>query len=158
VLASTVGFAVGVLMAGCAVFFVTKGNPGPDTFASNAALGTVLGASTGTAQWLVLLVLQRQVSRSGWWVLASTLGGAVGLAVGSEVAEGLVGAASYAVIGASVGTAQWLVLRRHVSRSGWWVLASTVGLAAGGAITGGVMVWLLRQPVTEESSLSQEAP
>ena len=77
------------------------------------------------------------------------------------------------MFGASVGIAQWLVLRRQVSRSGWWVLASIVGFAVGvavsivvdrvvgfavyGAITGGVMVWLLRQPVTEETSLPQEA-
>jgi len=81
--------------------------------------------------------------------------------------------------GAVVGIAQWFVLRRQVSRAGWWVLASIVGFvvastvqfavavslvaasvvvgAVYGAITGGVLVWLLRQPVTEEPSLPQEA-
>jgi hypothetical protein len=68
---------------------------------------------------------------------------------------------------------QWLVLRRQISRAGWWVLASTVGWlvpfivggAVGGegdwpmlfpalvvpsaAITGIVLVWLLRQPAKE---------
>ena len=55
----------------------------------------------------------------------------------------------------------------------WWVLASIVGLAVAfaadsenvglavgvviGAITGVVLLWLLRQPVTEEPSLPQEA-
>jgi hypothetical protein len=74
------------------------------------------------------------------------------------------------------GTLQWLVLRGKVSRAGWWVLASTVGWAlsatvtrtipwgvepkdalwalvvAGvvwGMVTGGALVWLLRQPVPE---------
>ena len=68
---------------------------------------------------------------------------------------------------AQVGWGFWL----------WWVLASTVGMAVGiavleavglaggshfssgavvGAITGGVMVWLLRQPVTRELSLPQD--
>ena len=56
---------------------------------------------------------------------------------------------------AQVGWGFWL----------WWVLASSVGFAVafamagavvGGAITGGVMVWLLRQPVTEEPSLLQD--
>jgi hypothetical protein len=75
-----------------------------------------------------------------------------------------------AVEGASVGMAQWLILRRWVSHAGWWVLASTVGLAVGfplyfsdgeavstavasvavGAITGRVLVWLLRQPASKE--------
>ncbi len=79
--------------------------------------------------------------------------------------------------GAVTGMLQRPVLRGQVSRSGWWVLASTVGwglgmavtgagmsaLAVGdfcglmgffggavlGAVTGGALVWLLRQPVPE---------
>jgi hypothetical protein len=78
--------------------------------------------------------------------------------------------------GAVTGILQWLVLRGKVSRAGWWVLASTVGwglcmavMVAGmeavgavygslrmvgsgavlGAVTGGALVWLLRQPVPE---------
>jgi len=78
--------------------------------------------------------------------------------------------------GAVTGTLQWLVLRGQVSRAGWWVLASTVGwglsvtvarvfpwgvddtdalwalvvtAAVLGAVTGGALVWLLRQPVPE---------
>ncbi len=96
---------------------------------------------------------------------------------------------SFAVVGAGVGIAQWFVLRRHVSRAGWWVLASTVGytvagagvfravgagflggstdggglllsLALYGAITGGVMVWLLWDPdmVKEEPSIPEYFP
>jgi len=78
--------------------------------------------------------------------------------------------------GAVTGTLQWLVLRGQFSRAGWWVLASTVGWGLGGsvlgafpwgvgdtdarvalvvtaavlgAVTGGVLVWLLRQPIPE---------
>ena len=78
--------------------------------------------------------------------------------------------------GAVTGTLQWLVLRGQVSRAGWWVLASTVGWGLGatvarafpwgvdmgdavgalvvtgailGALTGGALVWLLRQPAKE---------
>ena len=86
-------------------------------------------------------------------------------AVGEVVGATLLGAVGSSVGGASLGIAQWLVLRRHVSRPGWWVLASTVGFAVSfavglavdvavgfalyGAITGGVLVWLLRQPSRE---------
>jgi len=81
-----------------------------------------------------------------------------------------------ALSGAVTGTLQWLVLRGQVSRAGWWVLASTLGWGLGmavvgygcdevwdselallwslvgggvvmGAVTGGTLVWLLRQPV-----------
>ncbi|MCZ2809592.1 MAG: hypothetical protein O2V44_09585 [Candidatus Bathyarchaeota archaeon] len=76
--------------------------------------------------------------------------------------------------GAVAGILQWLVLRGQVSRAGWWVLACTVGWALGvtvagaipwggdpellqlgvtgavmGVVTGGALVWLLRQPVPE---------
>jgi hypothetical protein len=164
----------------------------------HAMLGAMAGASVGVAQWPVL---RRQVSRAGWWVLASIVGLAVGFAaaftvvaavVGAVVEAGAFGAVVGAVLGASLGIAQWLVLRRQVSQADWWVLASIVSLAVGfavvmavigvvvramavgwafivgpavggavggaiyGAITGGVLVWLLRQPVSEESSLPQD--
>ncbi len=187
-LASIVGLAVGVAVADA-----VSGTVG---FAvSFAVSGDVAGASIGTAQ---SLVLRRQVSQTGWWVLASSVGLAVGFAVALAVlaAVGLAGGSHFsggagalvlfgAVAGASVGIAQWLVLRRHIPGAGWWVLASIVGTGAGvavistvigggedavgfaaggavggalyGAITGGVLVWLLRQPVTEEPSPPQDA-
>ncbi len=71
--------------------------------------------------------------------------------------------------GVVLGVLQWLVLRRQVALSGLWVLASTVGWIVGdpvcsslmdfgalswvvfgavyGAITGLVLMWLLRQSV-----------
>ena len=155
-----------------------------------AVLGPVLGAvglaGAGVMQWLVL---RQQLSRSGWWIWASSVGLAIGLVVGvAASAAGGDDAAvvSLAVLGASIGIAQWLVLRRQVSRAGWWILVSVVGLAVGlaativvfgvgdgngggavtgvledaifgmvigavvGALTGGVMVWLLRQPAAKE--------
>ena len=90
-----------------------------------------------------------------WWVLASTVGWVVGGSVGSILAGSV----------AAAGVLQWLmVLERRAKRSGWWVFASTVGwLVSGlageivclaiigavyGAITGTVLIWLLRQPVS----------
>ncbi len=81
--------------------------------------------------------------------------------------------------GAVTGILQWLILRSQASRAGWWVLASTVGCgsmvlweacfgckfwgegilpflllsvwsgAVLGMVTGGALVWLLRQSVPE---------
>ncbi|MCH8876688.1 MAG: hypothetical protein IIA89_07665 [Chloroflexi bacterium] len=115
-----------------------------------------------------------------WWVLACTVGLTVAFAVAFAVTDAVSSAVAFAVteavvgavVGASVGIAQWLVLRRQVSRPGWWVLASIMGLAVAfalsgafalggalglvvyGAITGAVMVWLLRQPVQKRNANS----
>ena len=136
-------------------------------------IGAFGGASVGIAQWLVL---RRQVARAGWWVLASIVGFALGFVVGGPLGSATTSRAVFTPVdvavqfllggagnGAPMGIAQWLVLRRQVGRAGWWVLASTVGLAVGAffsvaagviyaPITGGVLVWLLRQPVTKEQS------
>jgi hypothetical protein len=57
------------------------------------------------------------------WVLATTLGWIIGLALGEELG-----------IGTTIGIAQWLVLRPLVSRAGWWIAATTVGWTVGWAI------------------------
>ena len=148
----------------------------------SAAVVAALGAGVGIWQWFVL---RRRVSRSGWWVLASILGLAVAAVVGTAVALARGYSAipeNFAVVagvgGAMAGLMQWFVLRRQVSRAGWWVLASTVGWAVSGtvsglvdqlefmgflalpvgvagcgvvlgAVTGLALVWLLRQPAKE---------
>ena len=188
VLASSVGLAVsvvGVLFVFAALVIGAGEAFEPSVVFGYVLLavgGAVMGASVGIAQWLVL---RRQVSWAGRWVLASTVGMAVGQVLSGAVSVG----EGYVMFGASVGIAQWLVLRRRVSQAGWWVLASTMcfavflavafdlsgaldidtallGAVIGallailfdyGAITGGVMVWLLRQPVSEEPSLPQDA-
>ncbi len=190
VLASTVGLAVGMVVRPLAFYVVgawlTWGGGIEVVFALDDVVayevavvlsGALGGTSVGIAQWLVL---RRRVARAGWWVLASSVGLAVGMVVGPDIIPDLsraeptfvVGIAQVALRGvrdgASMGIAQWLVLRRRVARGGWWVLASTVGLAVGvlfsvaagviyAPITGGVLVWLLRQSVTEEPIHPQDA-
>src|SRR5580765_5970235 len=44
----------------------------------------IVGLSLGTAQWPII---RRHMSSSGWWVLASTLGLAVGLTAGVILVE-----------------------------------------------------------------------
>jgi len=60
------------------------------------------------------------------WVLASTVGGAVGgLGFVLEFVGPLV------LFGGVLGLAQWLVLLRYFDRAGWWVAASFFGWIAG---------------------------
>ena len=118
------------------------------------------GILVGVFQWLVL---RRYVTGAVRWVLAS-LGAAVAgalLALGVGLFDADLGwVAGAGLYGTLVGVLQWLVLRRQVARAGWWVLATTVGWvvaipvgdiagppgwAVYGAITGTVLVWLLRQ-------------
>jgi hypothetical protein len=75
VLASTVGMAIGMAM-GEAIARVVGATVGL------AVIGAVVGTVVGTAQWIVL---QRQVYRSAWWVLASTMGMAMGYALAVAV-------------------------------------------------------------------------
>ena len=127
VLASTASFAVvggGGYGAASVVFGFSEGMEG---FLSSADLlgWTVIvalgGAVTGTLQWLIL---RGQVSRAGWWVLASTVGWGLSMAV--------VGAIT--VVAAGEGS----------------LFDMLPGGAVLGAVTGGALVWLLRQPIPED--------
>jgi hypothetical protein len=57
------------------------------------------------------------------WVLATTLGWAIGWAFIGEVGVGI-----------ALGLGQWLVLRQSIPQAGWWIWASTVGWAFGQAM------------------------
>jgi hypothetical protein len=126
--------------------------------------GVVLGALVGglvagAIQWLVL---RQQVCRAGWWVLTSTVGGAVAFAVG-----GAVGGALAWFVG-------WIgveFLRQNIpggmpaAEDGMRQLGKIVGvpvvLATGGAvagvITGPVLIWLLRHPRSEAQFIAGDA-
>jgi hypothetical protein len=82
-----------------------------------AALG---GAVTGILQWLVL---RGKVSRAGWWVLASTVGWGLSMAVSIAVPSGVTDDIDF--------------------------MGLVVTGAVLGAVTGAALVWLLRQPVPE---------
>ena len=138
-------------------------------------IGWVFGIPVvGIMQWLVLRRHVSRISMGAIWVLAYSvgLGFFFGFAVSSNASEAPVWTLGAALGGAIAGGMQWLVLRR-ISRAGWWVLASSLAWAAGwgvsfelfdvydpftifilggavvAAITGAVLVWLLRQPVPE---------
>ena len=118
-LATTVGGLVGALVGWLVGWSVGE--------AVAVVAGVVVGwAAVGTAQWIVL---RKRVYRSGWWVLATAVGGLVGGLVVAGLAVGwLVGLVVGLVVSwAVVGTAQWIVLRKRVHRSGWWMLVTAVG-------------------------------
>jgi len=86
----------------------------------------------------------------------------IGLGTGENLGFTVTGA----VIGISVGIPQWFVLRPYAQRAEWWGLSNMVGWILGlamidvvgqglgfplvgmvsGTLTGGMMVWLLRNP------------
>jgi len=71
---------------------------------------------------------ERKAASFNWtlwlkWILVSTLGWALGLALRVEFA-----------VGAAVGVLQWLVLRPLVRRDGWWIPASAIGWAGSAAL------------------------
>ncbi|MBD1900716.1 hypothetical protein NDI44_03150 [Trichocoleus sp. DQ-A3] len=104
------------------------------------------GALGGTAQWLVL---RQWLPSIRSWVLATSLGSAIALAVINGLwavtlmppASGLIGGMMPTmsvlpqflfdgIYGILLGVAQWLVLRTKVPQAGWWVLISGVGAIA----------------------------
>ena len=159
VLASIVGWAVGSVVSD------TVGDIVGEVWFDSVGL-IVLGTSIGGMQWLVL---RRQVSWAGWWLVANIAGWTVGALVNLPLNLALGLFPGWLVGLVVAGMFQWLVLRRHISRAGWWLLASFVAWAAGtgisvalpecrgpcsaavfgaviGAITGIALAWLLRQP------------
>jgi len=141
-----------------------------DSVRDGAIAGFVAGAVIGIAQWLVL---RRAIPLDGWWIAASALGLAGGLALGvaalgSGTAAGEL-ALRGAITGAVFGVMQWLILRQYISTAGWWAPLIAAGWALGwtvtrlagvdlsygwavfgssgalvfAGITGGALVWLL---------------
>jgi hypothetical protein len=116
-----------------------------------------LGLPIGVMQWLVL---RQHLSHTAWWVLASTLGWALGwLLVGAAIPPE-VGFLAGTAVGAAVGVAQWFVLRRQLYQAGWWIAVSILGWTLGlmgflgmfldgamaGIVTGISLELLLRYP------------
>jgi len=174
-LVSVVGFGMGAILGVSVAYGLFDRDPF-DTI-MGLTLGTVMGATGGYLQWVVL---RERIAGAGLWWLASALGS--GLAMGAVEAANT--GENYAltvvllgsVFGVVGGILQWLILRRNVPQAGWWLLANllgsfvgaialpvatiigeagywtsaimTLGLVFGagnGSITGGALVWLLRQ-------------
>ena len=98
--------------------------------------GAIAGATLGLVQWLVL---KSQLPLSIWWVVATSVGMAVGLAIGtllfgSETAGNeLLWRA--AMTGLCIGIAQWLVFRQVWPQSVIWIGVVAVGWTVGWFVT-----------------------
>ncbi|MFX0201097.1 MAG: hypothetical protein ACFFCW_33680 [Candidatus Hodarchaeota archaeon] len=103
------------------------------TSGGNLVGGLILGVIVGMAQWFVL---RQQISKAGWWILATAMGRVAGnglISLGFTALKGLLSYSSASWItqpisGAILGIAQWFVLRQQISKAGWWILATTMGV------------------------------
>lgn len=166
-----VGMAVGVIAAGALQWLVLRRQvTGAAWWIVTSVVGAALVGILAVLLGWIVGVVGRLVGGAAWganwgpdW--SADPGGDVGFVV--AVAAG----------GTVLGVLQWLVLRRQVARTGWWVLASTVGWVVGGfvsgitdaaagwavlgavygAITGIVLVWLLRRPAAGTAAVAAAA-
>jgi hypothetical protein len=121
------GFPVGGLIA--------MAVPGPVASLTNGLIGA--------AQWLAL---RGRLSKIEWWIPATAIGQAVGLAAGAALVGYRTGLQDLAIMGAitgiGVGVLQALVLRPHVATWFWWAIAMPPLWALGWIVTtlGGVQV------------------
>lgn len=146
-----VGYTVGLP----AVLFISLSIPydGQPPLLIGFVGGAELGATIGIAQWLLL---RRHITVTLFWVIASIVGGALGMAPGMFISETIAPSiiAAYqvplggmwhytpmaALFGLSLGTAQWWHLRQVARSTGWWIVANrigwTVGMGSGSAMAG----------------------
>ena len=131
---------VAFIVGGAVAIAVT----GPVT-SLTAALGggALAGAVLGAGQWLAL---RGRLSKTEWWIPATAIGQAVGLAAGAALVGYRTGlqdlAIQGAITGVGVGILQALVLRPHVATWFWWALAMPPLWALGWIVTtlGGIRV------------------
>jgi len=106
--------------------------------------GAVIGLGVSAVQ---LVAMPRGTVAWRTWIGATIVGGAIGLAVASVVAEllanlidpsvnlvlgeGVIQDSSGAIVGAAIGAAQWLVLRPLMPKGRAWILMTALGGALG---------------------------
>lgn len=130
VLASIAGAMLGSLI----IEMINLALPEPAPSAERIRFGPlgiyfgVFFLSISLFQWVIL---RRYVRKIGWWIIATTIGGGIGLPLAivlTSLASGQEGAAIVSLFGTGgiIGIAQWLVLRNYIHKAGWWIVISTV--------------------------------
>jgi hypothetical protein len=98
--------------------------------------GAVAGAVLGAAQWLAL---RGRLSKTEWWIPATAVGQAVGLAAGATLVNYGTSLQDLAIQGAitglGVGILQAVVLRPHIATWFWWAIAMPPLWALGWIVT-----------------------
>lgn len=98
--------------------------------------GAIAGAVIGAGQWLAL---RSRLPDAIWWIPATAIGQAVGLAAGATLVGYRTGLQDLAIQGAitglGVGLLQALVLRQHVATWFWWAFATPPLWALGWVVT-----------------------
>jgi len=179
VLASIMGFGIGMLLGASIAYGLFNREVFDATM--GITLGLVTGAIGGFAQWLVLrdhipgAGWWVVASALGF---AAFMGTPATVATENPAMAGIMGAIALGFVG---GIPQWIILRRHVERAGWWLVATLFGALVGeigfpisfaidatgnlsvivvgvlfgvglGAIPGAMLVWLLRQSQSSDTS------
>jgi hypothetical protein len=124
---------VGFIGGGALALAVT----GPvDALPAAVGGGALSGAVIGTGQWLAL---RSRLAKAEWWIPATAIGQAVGLAAGATLVGYSTGLQDLAIQGAitglGVGLLQALVLRPHVATWFWWAIAMPPLWALGWIVT-----------------------
>ncbi len=146
---TVVGYCVGILLVIPAAVQFAYGGELP--FLIGLASGAVLGATVGTAQWLLL---RRSTPLTAHWIWASVVGGMLGMALGMTIepttdavavrdatreATALVipwrvawqTAVAGALFGIGMGWGQWWMLRQYARSAYWWIFANGAAWMAG---------------------------
>jgi hypothetical protein len=101
--------------------------------------GAIAGAALGLIQWLILKA--RLPSLSIWWVVATSIGFATGLAIGTAFLGSETSGNELlwrgAITGLCIGVAQWIILRQVLAwpQSVIWIGVVAVGWALGWFVT-----------------------
>jgi hypothetical protein len=101
--------------------------------------GAIAGAALGLIQWLILK--SRLPSLSIWWVAATSIGMAVGLALGTVFLGSETAGNELlwrgAITGLCIGIAQWIILRQvlPLPQSIIWIGVVSLGWALGWFVT-----------------------
>lgn len=138
--------------------------------------GVAIGLCLGLAHWFALL--GQPVKTGIWWVLATVAGWGFGWAIGWQAGWMFFGTQGFGTVFGTIGLVagalasfgQWSILRGQVQQAGWWIPVNAMGWGVGvavtymyfrfsygwfvtsglaGAITGAVLIWLLRHPVPD---------
>ncbi len=130
------GFPLGGLAGGALVWVANALVSNLGVPVEGALAGAATGAVVGAAQWLVL---SRRLPLSPWWIAATSVGAAAGMALGLQ----LLGADTARdtvllralVTGAGIGLAQTLLLRGVTGRAPAWGVVVTLGWVLGWVVS-----------------------